>query len=106
MTPMNQVLDMHRGAGPFGGGGEAAFWIFRGVLPFVTFLIVAGIVVWLIARTTGRPAPTFPGGTTAIDPALAELRLRYARGELSREEFTQRSTDLGGSAPTAGPAPS
>jgi uncharacterized membrane protein len=30
------------------------------------------------------------------DAALKEVRLRYARGEMSREEFAQRSRDLGG----------
>lgn len=29
-----------------------------------------------------------------MDPALAELRMRYARGEVGREEFLQRKIDL------------
>ncbi|MBE2999496.1 SHOCT domain-containing protein [Nocardiopsis sp. HNM0947] len=29
-----------------------------------------------------------------MDPALAELRMRYARGEIGREEFLQRKIDL------------
>jgi uncharacterized membrane protein len=39
------------------------------------------------------------------DPALHELRLRYARGELSRDEFLERSRDLGGSDGTDGASP-
>lgn len=34
------------------------------------------------------------GVVEGVDPALAELRLRYARGEVSREEFLQRKVDL------------
>jgi hypothetical protein len=34
-----------------------------------------------------------------MDGALGEVRLRYARGEMNREEFLERSHDLGGSVP-------
>jgi hypothetical protein len=40
-----------------------------------------------------------------VDPALAALRLRYARGELSREEFLRTSADLGAPPPADGPPP-
>lgn len=43
-------------------------------------------------RITGRP-----------DPALAELRLRYARGEVTQEEYLIRAYDLGGHATYAPP---
>jgi putative membrane protein len=49
-----------------------------------------------------------PGGGPMhpnADPALHELRLRYARGELSRDEFLERSRDLGGPDGTVGPPP-
>jgi putative membrane protein len=39
------------------------------------------------------------------DPALHELRLRYARGELSRDEFLERSRDLGMPDGTDGASP-
>jgi hypothetical protein len=49
------------------------------------------------AAATGAVAPGF-------DPALEEVRMRYARGEIDRDEFARRSSDLG--SPTASvPAP-
>jgi uncharacterized membrane protein len=47
--------------------------------------------------------PGGPGLRRGADPAIHELRLRYARGELSREEFLERSHDLG--APGGGEPP-
>lgn len=38
------------------------------------------------------------------DGAVEELRLRYARGEMTREDSTQRFTDLGGDPAARGPA--
>ena len=39
------------------------------------------------------------------DAALQEARVRYARGEMTREEFLQISTDLGGPATIPPPPP-
>jgi hypothetical protein len=39
-----------------------------------------------------------------FDGAIEELRLRYARGEMTREEYTQRFSDLGGDPTARGPA--
>ncbi|HXA28355.1 MAG TPA: SHOCT domain-containing protein [Candidatus Angelobacter sp.] len=82
--------------GPFGdgyyGGGDAwQRWLF---LLLIVIALVAGTV--LLARMflanpprLGRQAPPPPH-----NPALTELDLRYARGEVSREEYLQRRADL------------
>ena len=87
------------GPGPYfevhHGGGHPWF----GVL--LLLLLAAGVALlaltlWRSSRlvgVTGAAAST-PSGTTR-DPALAELRLRYARGEIDRDEYLQRATDLG-----------
>jgi putative membrane protein len=77
------------------------FWLF-GVIPFLMFLVLVAVAVWAVLRLSSRPAgPAAFGPRTAPpmprDPAVEELRVRYARGELDREEFLQRSRDLGGS---------
>jgi uncharacterized membrane protein len=90
---------------------------------FILFFLAAlvAVVVLLVVRFSGRGghqhaavAPT-PGAqpvvraAPVVDEAVAHLRLRYARGEVSRDEFVRTSADLGapvpsssGSDPTAG----
>lgn len=43
---------------------------------------------------TGSRAAGATDGVRAVDAAEEELRLRYARGEIDREEFLQRKIDL------------
>ena len=92
--------------GPFGYPVRFAhhswWWEFWAhFIPFLLFLALIGLVVWAVVRLSGRTQ--FPVAASAgvapglrADPALEEVRLRYARGEMSREEFVQRSQDLGG----------
>lgn len=61
----------------------------------VVLAVLAVVRLW---RT--RPAPTGSGSPevgqrSAQDPALTELRLRYARGEISQDEYLQRFAGLG-----------
>ena len=54
-------------------------------------------------RRAQPPAPaTRPVALTPDFPALNILAERYARGELTREEFTGMKKELGGSAPRKG----
>jgi len=76
--------------------GRHDWWsgFFGGVLPFVFLLVLLGVAVWAIARVTRGPASVVPSARRP-DPALEEVRLRYARGEMNRDEFVQRARDLG-----------
>ena len=76
-------------AGHMGGWGGWAF--FSHMLLWWVF-VVLGIVVlarWLLAGSDRRRPP-------AEDRALAILKERYARGEINREDFEQRKSDLSG----------
>jgi putative membrane protein len=74
----------------FGWWG-AALWmnglLAVGLVALVTVAVVAGIR-WLAQSGPGV------GDGRGTDRALEILRERYARGEVSREEFQQRSRDL------------
>ena len=78
------------------------------ILHFVFMLLILGgiaaLAVWLIQSARhGAYAHQHPvGPPQAEDVALREARMRYARGEMPREEFLQIATDLGG-APLASP---
>jgi uncharacterized membrane protein len=65
-------------------------------------LLVAG-AVWLVRYfSRGGLAPAaagpalMPSGSAGPDPAVAALRMRYAKGEVSREDFQHAMEDLVG----------
>lgn len=66
---------------------------------FLAFLALLALGVALIWRRGSEG----PGSTASGDQALDALRLRYANGEITREEFLQATEDLGGPAPPAPP---
>ena len=95
--------------GPF---GHSSWWApFQTILPLLLLVALVGVVVWLIVRTSRQPAPAMPGATSAPRPdaALDHIRMRYAQGEIDRDQFLQVTRDLSGAepgGPTAEPPPS
>jgi putative membrane protein len=88
---------MHQMMGGMGGGmmGGGFMWFWAVFWVVVLALLVVG-AIWL-ARTL-----TAGGAGRAGDPAAdakRELDLRYARGDLDREEYLQRRADLEGRQP-------
>ena len=94
-----------------GPGFEHHGWApwFGWFMPILFLAALAGLVVWAVVRVTRRPpAPTLAGvwappGRFGPDLALEHARVRYARGELSREDFVRVTRDLGGAGPTPVP---
>jgi uncharacterized membrane protein len=82
------------------GGGPAWHW----ALLFLFLLVLGSMFVWMVLQSRRKPRAAVPAGASAVDPALEELRLRYARGEVGRDEFVTTEADLRGIAP-APPAP-
>ena len=85
--------------GVYGGGGH---WVFAITL-LVLFLVLIGVIVWGVLRlgsagSLSRGVP--PAAAPPRDPALDELRLRYARGELDRDQYLERARDLGAEVPS------
>lgn len=70
------------------------FWIFAAIK--VAFLIGLVVVIVALLRSKGRSAAT-PSSTHA----LTVLEERYARGEISRDEFVERRSVLRGEEPLA-----
>jgi len=71
--------------------GLAIVWGFMGAAFWI--LLIALIVLLVREMRNGAPAS---GG-----PAVRLLEQRYARGEISREEFVERRAVLGGCSPGA-----
>ena len=55
-------------------------------------LVVIIVAVIFIARGYGNPAKK--GSEPPVESALEVLERRYARGEISREEFEEKKRDL------------
>jgi putative membrane protein len=65
-------------------GGMAMMMVVATVFWLLVLVALGAAVWWLVRRE--RPAPR--------DPALDALRERYARGEITRDEFETRRRDL------------
>lgn len=77
------------GAGPYGqmdghmwwGAGWGWLWLAATLI----LLVLAGLVVWAVVRSARQPSSAPPSSR-----ARAILDERYARGELSTEEYRER----------------
>ncbi len=89
-----------------GWGPHAGWEWLGGLVPLLMFLVLVGLGIWLVVRLTGtraRPMSAAPGGPAPLaspgprpDAASEQLRMRYARGEIGREEFLVALQDLAG----------
>src|SRR5256885_7128958 len=75
-------------AGHAGGWPDGLSWVIFAVLLALLLLMVVSLALDAYHRSQG-------GGARGR-AALAELDLRYARGEVGRDEYLQRRADLSG----------
>ncbi len=92
----------------FQGHGGGIFFLF----PLLLFAVLIGLLIYLLVRasrhgglggrfahTGGGPGgpggPVGPGARFGPDPAFDQARFRYARGEISRDEYYRLVEDLG-----------
>ena len=94
----------HRFDGPFGPHYDVWHIVFTFLFLAVLIAAVVALVMYLSRQhgSTGM-ADHHPHPTAGPDPALQHLRMRYARGEISRDDFVTASRDLGDV--TAPPSP-
>ena len=74
------------------------------LLPLLLFAVLVGVIVWGVLRLTAQRTSALAGVGAPVGPPPArpprdhaqdELRVRYARGDIDRTEYLERSTDLG-----------
>ncbi|MBI4304571.1 MAG: SHOCT domain-containing protein [Chloroflexi bacterium] len=76
------------GPGMMGGFGGGWFML-------VLMVIFWGLVIWgIVALVRGIASPSGGESSRQGDSALEILKRRYARGEISKEEFEERKKDL------------
>ncbi|MCL5265824.1 MAG: SHOCT domain-containing protein [Chloroflexi bacterium] len=76
--------------GGFGFGFSPVYGIIMAVFWVSIVVGIIALVVWLFQQ--GRPTEAGPGAGLALDI----LRERYAKGEITREQFEQMRRDLEG----------
>jgi len=86
------------------------------MIAIVVITALAALVAYLVVRLTNRraghgpltpytatPAMAMAGPPSAGDAAFDQLRMRYARGEVTRADYLQAASDLGAPVPEAPP---
>ncbi len=90
--------------GPYDGGGPSwVHWLF---VFLIVVAIVAGVILLVRLWATSPRSLSWRGAPPPPpNPAISELDLRYARGEIGREEYLQRRADLLGHVAPPPPGP-
>jgi len=65
-----------------------------GWLMGILWLVIVGLIAWFIVSLVRSSGATAPSATGAHDQALEVLKTRYARGEITKEEFEDKRRDL------------
>lgn len=75
------------------GMGMGLMMVLMMLFGFVLLALAVAAVIWVVRSVAGDSsrASTAPDD----DAARRELDLRYARGDLTREDYLQRRSDLG-----------
>ena len=76
------------GMGPWGGYGGGPIGMFIGII--VLALVIAAVVWFVRAMAQSHQMPATGGRS----PGLDALEERYARGEIKREEYLEKKSDL------------
>ena len=100
-SPMQRQLVQW--GGEHRGGADTLEWVIFALLLVLILLVIAQMTLILLRRRRfgrhfggGRHGPG-PGGPPWGRPdPLAIARMRYARGEISRDDYAQLVRDLGG----------
>jgi uncharacterized membrane protein len=106
MPRLHDGMRLYSQRGGFEHHGGGHHWL---VLLFFVVLVVALLLIAIsLARVASskRATAAVVAGSAPSDDALSVLRLRYARGEVSREEFLLAHGDLGGGSPPVEAHPS
>jgi putative membrane protein len=67
---------------------------YGGFLMWIILLILAAVIVYLIVQGTKGRTPSGPVSGSSSETPLEILKKRYARGEITKDEFDRMKDDL------------
>ena len=83
------MMDGNYGFGMMNGFG------FGGIVMILLWIVIIGLGVWLISSLVSRTNSQPPSNTVALpESALDILKKRYARGEITKEQFDAMRRDI------------
>ncbi len=74
-----------------GFGGSMGFGMGFG---WIFWLVILGVIIWAVVSLVNRPSGSTEHGVSSGESARDILKKRYARGEISREEYQEMKSDL------------
>jgi putative membrane protein len=95
--PGDRLLTSREERGDMGGMmGTAGAWIVLWIVLGVALLVTGGVVAArvLTTRRHAAPPPIRAEEPPGLQEARAALRMRYANGEISREDYLQGKVEL------------
>ena len=72
------------------GWGNGGFWPFGMIIWLIIILAIIAFVGWAVSARSSRTR--YEGANST--PALDVLEQRYARGEIGRDEYLQKKSDI------------
>lgn len=89
--PLMGMVFAARAGMPFAFAGAGGLMM---LVPVLFWLALIGGIVWLAVKLSSRSTEAAVASQPSVEPAADILRQRYARGEISREEYLQMQRDL------------
>lgn len=72
------------------GPGNIMGWFGGGIMMIVFWVLLIGLIVWIVRQVDGKHAHRSDAHSQALDI----LKERYAKGEISKEEFESKKKDI------------
>jgi putative membrane protein len=80
----------YRGGCPWTDMGMMGYYGFGGVIMWILVIVLVAVVVYLIVQSSKIKSPTGAQGESPLDI----LKKRYAKGEITKEEFESMKKDI------------